>query len=91
MQKHTFGYLRSVLVPIVHGCECSAALDAARALAVEVILVGAVYVPSDQPLSAGAYQARQVRRLLRRLSGGPQVKYKAQVHVSHTPWKDLLA
>ena len=33
-----------------------------RALADDVILIGVLYVPPDKPLSAGALQARQVRR-----------------------------
>ena len=90
MIKPAFGYIRSAIVPIVHGCECDAALAAARALADDVILIGVLYVPPDKPLSAGALQARQVRRKLRELSDGPHVRYKTQVQVSHTPWRDLV-
>ena len=54
-----------------------AALNAALRLAADVMLVGVVYVPPDESLSTGAYQARQVRRWLRELSAGPQVRYKA--------------
>ena len=82
-------YVRTVWVPILHGCEGEAALKAARRLAADVVLVGVVCVPPDQPLSAGAYEARQVRRRLRALSVGEQVRFKAQVHVSHAPWQDL--
>jgi glycosyltransferase involved in cell wall biosynthesis/nucleotide-binding universal stress UspA family protein len=83
-------YVRTVWVPILHGCENEAALAAARRLAADVVLVGVVRVPPDQPLSAGAYEARQVRRRLRVLSAGEQVRYKSQVHVSHQPWVDLM-
>ena len=65
-------------------------MNAALRLAADVILIGVVYVPQHESLSTGAYQARQVRRLLRELSAGPQVRYKAEVQVSHTPWHDLV-
>lgn len=89
MSKDRVDYVRCVWVPILHGCECEDALKAACLLAADVVLVGLVYVPPDQPLSAGAYEARQVRRRLRALSGGAQIRYKAQVHVSPQPWADL--
>ena len=89
MVKDRVDYVRTVWVPVLHGCESEEALKAACQLAADVVLVGAVYVPAHQPLSAGAYEARQVRRRLRALSSGEQVRYKAQVHVSHAPWHDL--
>lgn len=89
MVKNRVDYLRTVWVPVLYGCEGDAALQAARLLAADVVLVGVVCVPPDQPLSAGAYEARQVRRRLRALSAGEQVRYKAQVHVAHEPWADL--
>ena len=85
------GYIRTVLIPVVHGCETNWALDVARRMAGEIVLVGLVRVPPDKPLSAGAYEARQVRRRLRQLSPAPVIKYKAHVYVSDTPWNDLLA
>jgi glycosyltransferase involved in cell wall biosynthesis/nucleotide-binding universal stress UspA family protein len=90
MVKDRVDYLRTVWVPVLHGCEGEAALKAARRMAADVVLVGVVRVPPDQPLSVGAYAARQVRRRLRALSSGEQVRYKAQVHVSHQPWTDLM-
>ncbi|HTP06718.1 MAG TPA: glucosyl-3-phosphoglycerate synthase [Anaerolineae bacterium] len=89
MVKDRVDYLRTVWVPILQGCEYESALKAACLLATDVVLVGVVRVPPDQPLSAGAYEARQVRRLLRALSAGEQVRYKARVLVSHQPWTDL--
>ncbi len=89
MRQNKVDYLRTVWVPVLHGCECQDALQAAYRLAADVVLIGVVYVPPQQPLSAGAYEARQVRRRLRALSSGEQVRFKSQVHVSHTPWQDL--
>jgi glycosyltransferase involved in cell wall biosynthesis/nucleotide-binding universal stress UspA family protein len=90
MKKNKTGYIRTALVPVVHGCDDRSALNAAIRLAADVILIGIVYVPQHQSLSTGAYQARQVRRRLRELSAGPQVRYKAEVQVSHKPWLDLV-
>jgi len=93
MTRHRFNPLRTILVPIVFGCDCQAALAAARALAREVVLVGLVKVEPGAPLSAGASSARQVRKQLRELApaGSGQIRSKARVHVSTAPWADLLA
>jgi len=93
MTRHRFTPLRTVLVPIVFGCECQAALAAARALARQVVLVGLVNIAPGEALSAGAAPARAVRARLRKLApaGDGQVRSKARVRVSTTPWADLLA
>ncbi|MBI4314952.1 MAG: hypothetical protein HY679_03375, partial [Chloroflexi bacterium] len=51
MKKHIFASIRTALVPIVWECDGEAAFKAARALASEVILVGLVAIPPDEPLS----------------------------------------
>ena len=89
MKTRKFASVQTALVPIVFGCDHAAPLRAATLLAADVVLVGVVVVPPQQPISAGAAQAREVRRLLRDLSAGPQVRYKAQVQVSYTPWTEL--
>ncbi|MBN1569868.1 MAG: glucosyl-3-phosphoglycerate synthase [Acidobacteria bacterium] len=89
MPKNRVDYLHTVWVPVIDGCAGEDALKAACLLAADVVLVGVVCVPPDQPLSAGAYKARQVRRRMRVLSDGKQVRYKAQVHVAYQPWNDL--
>ncbi|MBP7688355.1 MAG: glucosyl-3-phosphoglycerate synthase, partial [Thermoflexales bacterium] len=90
MKTRKFASVRTALVPIVLGCDYADSLRAARLLAADVVLVGVVVVLPAEPLSAGAAKAREVRRLLRDLSDGPQVRYKAQVQVSRTPWTELL-
>ena len=47
MNKNRVDFIRTALVPVVHGCECQAALNAALRLAADVILIGMVYVPPD--------------------------------------------
>ena len=63
-------FFKKVLVPVVHGCEQNSAIAAARAIAGEegVIVVGLVYIPEGESLSAGATQAQEVRQTLRTLS-----------------------
>lgn len=90
MKKPLYASLHTVLVPVVHGCDVEASLAAARALAPDVLLVGVVRIPSNEPLSAGASKAREVRKLLRQISQPEHIRTKARVIVSHTPWDDLL-
>ncbi|NTU65733.1 MAG: hypothetical protein HGB05_20605 [Chloroflexi bacterium] len=83
MTKSKVDYIRTVWVPVLHGCECEAALNTACRLASDVVLVGVVYVPPGQPLSAGAYEARQVRRKLRmraRIPGGQTLQREFCAH-----------
>jgi glucosyl-3-phosphoglycerate synthase len=89
---HAYAPLRRALVPVVQGCDSSAALAAARALAREVVLVGLVGVAADQALSGGALAAREVRERLRTLAspGDRQMRAKSRVRVSRAPWADLL-
>ena len=90
MTAHRFIPLRTVLVPIVFGCDGEAALAAAQALAQQVVLVGLVRAAPGKPLSAGAQEARAVRKRLRELAG-ERVRARARVQVSAAPWEDLLA
>jgi glucosyl-3-phosphoglycerate synthase len=87
-KRNLFPTLRRVLAPVVYGCECHAAIEAARALAPEVVLVGVAYVPPGEPLSSGAEKARAVRQRLPSLRG-PGLHHRARVLVSHEPWLDL--
>ena len=95
MTKHHFTPLRMVLVPIVHGCETPAILSAAAALGAPVTLVGLVRSPLGKPVSASVSAARAVRKQLRELaqawSSAAPVHVRAKVHVSPSPWKELLA
>ncbi len=89
-RRHVFASLRRVLVPVVHGCPAPDALQVARLLAPEVRLLGLVRTPLQQPLSAAAGSARQLRETLRQLSDGEHVRPKARVRVSPTPWQEVL-
>jgi len=80
---------KKVLVPIMHGCEQTSAINAARAIAGEdnVILVGLVYVPEGKSLSSAAVHAQEVRQTLRRLSN---VRHRTEVYATHHPWEEIV-
>ena len=91
MKSQKFTSFRTVLVPIVYGYKGQAALDAARALDAQIILVGLVSVPANESLSIGASSARQVRKRINSLTDNDRIRSRSRVLVSHTPWNDLLA
>jgi glycosyltransferase involved in cell wall biosynthesis len=90
MKSQKFTSFRRVLVPIVYGCKGQAALDAARALDAQIILVGLVSVPANESLSIGASSARQVRKRINSLTDNDRIRSRSRVLVSHTPWNDLI-
>jgi glucosyl-3-phosphoglycerate synthase len=90
MQKHSeFIPIHTVLIPFVHQGPGVHALEAARHLDAEIILVGVVVVPSNQSLSVGAVAARSLRRLLRIYGKDKRITSKSQIVVSYQPWNEL--
>ncbi|MEP6894428.1 MAG: glucosyl-3-phosphoglycerate synthase [Chloroflexota bacterium] len=90
MQKHSdYVPIHTVLIPIVHGGPGLQALEAARHLFAEIILVGVVVIPNEQSLSIGTGPARDLRKQLRELSKDERVTIKSQPIVSHQPWNEL--
>jgi glucosyl-3-phosphoglycerate synthase len=91
MQKHSgFVPIRAVLIPFVHEGPGMDALEAARHLDAEIILVGVVVVPPDQSLSVGAAAARVLRKQLRYYGKDQRITSKSQIIVSHQPWPELV-
>jgi glucosyl-3-phosphoglycerate synthase len=88
-QKTLFASLRRVLVPIVHGSDDDTALSFAKLLAPEVVLVGIVRLPDGESLSSGTGKAQELRKRMRKLGSGDQVRGRSQVLVTTKPWKDL--
>lgn len=85
-----FQAMETALVPVFAGSDGSALLQAARAFAHRVVLVGLVGVEGDEMLSAGAAAARTLREQVRLLAGDyADVSALAQVYVSSAPWKEL--
>lgn len=89
-QRRDFRPIGQALVPVIAGCDVSAALAAATAIAQQVQLLGIVAAAPDTPISAHTEAAGALRKRLRTLSWGPQIRYQSQVIVSQEPWRDLL-
>jgi len=83
---------KKVLVPIVHGCDQTSSITAARAIAGEgdVVLMGLVYVPESASLSGAAVHAQEVRQTLKRLSDEKHIHRWTEVHATHQPWDEIL-
>ena len=83
---------RSVLVPVVYGCDPGPALAAARAITgdVYIILAGLMRVEADESLSAGALGARKTRARINDLVAGTELRRRGHVLVSHRPWDELI-
>jgi glucosyl-3-phosphoglycerate synthase len=90
MKKHSeFTPIHTILIPLIHEGPGLQALEAARHMDAEIILVGVVIVPSDQSLSVGAIAARALRKQLRHYGKDEQITSKSQIIVSYQPWNEL--
>ena len=90
MKKHSeYVPIHTVLIPFVHEGPGVHALEAARHMDAEIILVGVVVVPPDQSLSVGAVGARALRRLLRIYGRDKHITSKSQIIVSYSPWDEI--
>ncbi len=90
MQKHSeFIPIHTILIPFVHEGPGLQALEAARHLDAEIILVGVVVVPHEQSLSIGAADARALRKQLRHYGKDERITSRSQIIVSHEPWHEL--
>lgn len=82
-----FDLLRSVLVPVIHGCDPEIPRGVARLLAAEdLLLFGLVGVAAGESLSNGAAAARGLRQVVRSIDSTQPVRTR----VSHQPWHELL-
>ncbi|MBI4630653.1 MAG: glucosyl-3-phosphoglycerate synthase [Chloroflexi bacterium] len=89
MKRSNIPFPRHAIVPIVYGCEARVVVETAMRLATEVMLVGVVALKKEEALSAGAKQARELRKQLQRLADDDRVYVHMPVLVSHKPWIDL--
>lgn len=80
--------IKLALVPIGLGNDGREAFHAARRIAEEVLLVGIVPIKRGRRISAGAEQARAIRKRLMSL-GGNKVRFKSTVIVSPLVSADL--
>ncbi|HLO29868.1 MAG TPA: glucosyl-3-phosphoglycerate synthase [Anaerolineales bacterium] len=83
---------KKVLVPIVHGCEQTSAIHAARAIGSEenVLFVGLVYIPEEESLSSAAAPAQEVRQTLKGLSKAKHGHRWTEVYATHRPWDEIV-
>ena len=90
MRNHSeFVPIHTILIPLVHEGPGLHALEAARHMDAEIVLVGVVVVPPDQSLSVGAIAARSLRRQLRHYGKDEKIVAKSQIIVSYEPWNEL--
>jgi nucleotide-binding universal stress UspA family protein len=80
-----------IFVPVIHGCDPTNALTAARLMmgAGKILLSGFVRVQQNKSLSTASQTARQIRGTFRNLVD-IRTQSGSTVHVSYDPWKDLL-
>ncbi|MFT3890194.1 MAG: glucosyl-3-phosphoglycerate synthase [Anaerolineales bacterium] len=81
--------IHTVLVPFVHEGPGYQALEAARHMDANIVLMGVVVVPRDQSLSHGSVGARALRRLLRIYGREKGITVKSKIIVSYDPWNEL--
>ena len=82
---------KKVLVPFVHGCEQTSAIQAARAIAgaENIFLVGFVFISEGESLSSAAIPAQEVRQTLRSLASPGQTHSGNEVYATHYPWEEI--
>ena len=83
---------KKILIPVVHGCESSSAINAGSAIAGadNVMLVGLVYVPAGESLSSAAMPVQEVRQRLRILSNPERIHRGNEVYATHRPWDEIV-
>lgn len=86
-----FPTLRRVMVPVIDGYDSSAALEAARAIAPETVVVGVVRLASGEPRSAGVKRAQLLRRRLRQMDTWGGLRVRGSVLVATRAWAELQA
>ncbi len=90
-KTYTKSVFRKVLVPFIHGKDCSAALSAAGLIVGDgqIIVVGLVRVPEGQSLSSAAVPAREVRQELKKFSADGRIRVEERVQASYNLWGEL--
>jgi glycosyltransferase involved in cell wall biosynthesis/nucleotide-binding universal stress UspA family protein len=90
MQRNSrFVPIHTILIPLIHGGPGLQALEVARHLDAEIILIGVVIVPPEQSLSVGVVAARDLRKQLREYGKDKRITSKTQIIVSYQPWTEL--
>ena len=84
-------FFHKVVVPVIHGCDFHSALTLAELVAgpENILLVGMVYVPTGETMSAAALLARRLRTQLQALARKLQVHNRPKVLVTDQLWPEL--
>lgn len=91
-RSRRFTPFSKILVPVIHGCDPTAALNAARLMIGEgrILLAGLVRVDQSKSLSTASQTARQIRQSFRALSERERFQSISPIHVSYDPWRELV-
>ncbi len=86
-------YFHKVIVPVIHGCEYTAALALAEAItgSENILLVGIVCVPMVESISAAALVARRLRTHLQSIARKLHVRRRPRLFVTDQPLIELSA
>lgn len=84
-------YPAKVLIPLMPDSDTESLLRIARWLSQwePVLFVGIVPIPERQNLSAGATAAHQLRRLIQENTDRVNLRARARIRVSYSPWEEL--
>ena len=91
-RRYSTRLFQRVLVPVIHGIDSRAALNAAMLIAgrSNIELVGVVGIAENESLSGAALPARHVRKILRALANTTGVHAMQRIRVSHRPWDEVI-
>src|SRR5512146_2281928 len=83
---------RKVLVPVIHGVDPKAAVNAALLIADKsnIDLVGIVAIAEGESLSSAALPARHVRKVLRSLAAAFDLHAMQRIRASHRPLDEVM-
>lgn len=91
-KRYSAQLFRKVLVPVIHGVDPKAAINAALLIADKpsILLVGIVGIAEAESLSGAALPARHVRKVLKDLADRQQLRAMQRIRVSHRPWDEII-
>ncbi|MEI7988047.1 MAG: glucosyl-3-phosphoglycerate synthase [Chloroflexota bacterium] len=83
---------RRIFVPVVHGCDASSAIRAAKLIAGEatpIYLIGLIHISEGETLSSGALPARSLRKEMNHFTEDEHIHVRARVIVSAQIFNEL--
>ncbi len=91
-KRYSTRLFQKVLVPVIHGVDSKAAINAAILIADKsnILLVGIVGIAEGESLSGAALPARHVRKILREVAGNLHIHAMQRIRVSHKPWDEVI-